>query len=478
MTLTIPSLLYAGIICLLFYNVRRGLRLPLLVVASFAYAWYLAPYAAVAVLVTSAAAWLLGLLEAAARKRENQKLTRILAGIGIGLCVLSLLVMKDLPLVRPSILDAHPILGGVLMPLGFSFYLFQVISYLADVATGKTEAVRSPWKVFLMLAWFPKFVSGPIERTEGFRQQIDRLDAVDVFSTVRWKYVLHYCLVGMFLKLVIADRFAMSVDTIFENYAGFSTVWLLIGAILYSFQIYADFAGYSYVAVGVSLAFGLQLSENFNLPYQAENITDFWRRWHISLSSFLRDYVYIPLGGNRKGPARKALNTMIVFLLCGAWHGAGLQFIVWGALHGLYSWLDGVLRGRNIRFLREGIIGRILTFMGVTFAWIFFRAKDLTSAIGYLRTFLTAGPRWHSFAAEAEVLNIDPIEGWIIGILILWVLFWEAFAGRKATCIPKLTAAWHYVPRYIFIFIVLFAILILGIYGGSFQGGNMIYMQF
>ena len=475
MTFDLVSFLYLAAATILFFNIREGLKIPFLAIVSLVYIFFLNAYAVGFVLCTAFLAWLGGLLTGYLSKYGHERIAKAFAVLFSVIAVASLVVFKYSPAL-PVGSTALP-LSRLVMPIGYSFYIFQVISYFMDIVDGKATADWNFMEVLLYLCWFPKFVSGPIERKDDFARQMGNVQHIRFLDTARWEKIIGYILVGCFYKLVIADRLGVYVDAIFSRYKEFSTTWLIIGAILYSFQIYCDFAGYSYAAIGISLVFGIELTQNFMIPYCSSNIAEFWRRWHRSLSSWLRDYLYIPLGGNRKGTIRKILNTFIVFIACGLWHGIGSGFLVWGVLHGAFTAIDGILRDRHIQFLREGIPGRILTFLSVTFAWIFFRAADANVAFQYLRTMLTAGLHFHSFSTEFDSIGLDVIEIVIIILLFALLFFAEQSAIRKKCPVPEILHGRHYMLRYFTVFVLLSMLVILGMYGPSYDS-SMIYMQF
>ena len=285
----------------------------------------------------------------------------------------------------------------LVVPVGISFYIFQVVSYIIDVYRGTKTAERHLGLFALYVAFFPKLLSGPIERAKQFLSQLheshqwDWGQATNGFKLMVW---------GLFKKVVVADRIAVFVDIVFSNPDSHGGPSLALAMVLYSFQIYCDFSGYTDVAIGISQVFGFKLMDNFDRPYSARSIAEFWRRWHISFSTWLRDYLYIPLGGNRVGPGRLYINLMIVFLVCGLWHGANWTFIGWGLIHGLYLIVG--LTSRDIRSKIAHALGldRIpafhrglqvfTTFILVSLAWVFFRADSLYDAV-YVVTHLHTG---------------------------------------------------------------------------------------
>jgi len=279
---------------------------------------------------------------------------------------------------------------GLFAAVGVSFYTLQEIAYLADIYYGKERAEKNLIKYALFIAFFPKLVSGPIERSSNLLRQIEELDTKSFeYNKVKSGFIL--MLWGYFQKSVIADSFAVYVDNVYGQWEGYSGMVILLATILFAFQLYADFAGYTNIAIGAAQVLGIELQENFRQPYLAVSIKDFWRRWHISLSSWLRDYIYIPLGGNRRGKINKYVNLMITFIVSGLWHGASFNYIAWGMLHGVYQiagdvWqkartrLTGILRSGSKGMLSV-VVSRIGVFIWVNLAWIFFRASGLKSAL-------------------------------------------------------------------------------------------------
>ncbi len=476
MTLTIPSLVYLAVVCLVFFNIREALKTRFLAAASVLYVFFLNRYAGAVVLSVSVLAWAWGCLIGRLIRQNFKKAAAAVTGISVAAMVISLALFKYVHVVSPAIGSVH--LSELIMPIGYSFYIFQVISYLVDICSGRAAPFRSWFDVLLFLCWFPKFVSGPIERKEEFGQQIKKAEKALFLDMGRWNTVIKYVLVGCFYKLVIADRVGKYVDHIFEHYDGFSSTWLIIGVFLYSVQIYCDFAGYSYAAIGISAAFDIRLTQNFMTPYFSPNITEFWRRWHRSLSSWLRDYVYIPLGGNRCGNVKKMINTLTVFVLCGMWHGSKFGFLVWGLLHGIYTALDGVLKSRDLQWIRKGIPGRLLTFLAVSFSWIFFRASSARGAVKYIRSIMTAGPGLRSFNAEMLSLNLNNTEISVIAALLIILFIIEITAYRNDCPVPEILGKKHYLVRYSAVLILVTAVIVLGMYGPTYDSSHMIYMQF
>jgi D-alanyl-lipoteichoic acid acyltransferase DltB (MBOAT superfamily) len=276
-----------------------------------------------------------------------------------------------------------------LLPIGLSFHTFQAMSYTIEVYRGNQKAERNFGIYSLYVMFYPQLVAGPIERPQNL---IHQFYEKHVWDTARVKSGLLQMMQGFFKKVVIADRLAMVVDPAYANLSNQSSLNLIIASIFYSFQIYCDFSGYSDIAIGASKVMGFQLMNNFNAPYTAKSIPDFWRRWHISLSTWFKDYVYFSLGGNRVSVPRWYINIMIVFILSGFWHGASWNFVIWGALHGIFQ-LIGLTLNRIFPSLaadqRKSAGGiwlyRLFTFLLVTIAWVFFRIPKFGDIQIYFR---------------------------------------------------------------------------------------------
>lgn len=264
-------------------------------------------------------------------------------------------------------------------PIGISFFTFQAVGYLFDVYYERIRAEHCWWDYMLFVSFFPQIMSGPISKAKDLLPQIKSARAFDAdmaLQGVKWFAW------GLFLKVVMADRLGLYVDKVFDNYEYQSGISCLTASVLYSFQIYGDFAGYSFMAMGVGRTLGFNLVNNFERPYLSTSITDFWRRWHISLSTWLKDYVYIPLGGSRCSKARNYWNIFVTFLVSGIWHGANWTYILWGVLHGLFQIVEKALgwqkcetRNKVVCLFRIGI-----TFTLVTFAWLIFRMPNIEDA--------------------------------------------------------------------------------------------------
>ena len=351
---------------------------------------------------------------------------------------------------------------NIILPIGISFYTFQTLSYSIDVYRRKMKPTKDIIAFFSFVSFFPQLVAGPIERATNLlpqfykKRNFDYLKAVDGLKQILW---------GLFKKVVIADNCAIIVNDIFANYASYSGSTLILGAIFFAFQIYGDFSGYSDIAIGTARLFGFNLMQNFAFPYFSRDIAEFWRRWHISLSTWFRDYLYIPLGGSRGSTNKKIRNIFIIFIVSGFWHGANWTFIIWGALNALYfipllllnrnrTNLNVAGEGKVLPSIRE-VVNILLTFSLTVFAWIFFRADSVTHALSFIK---------HLFAnLYVEIPNISGIGKshifiTCILILIFTTIEWIGREGQYA--IEKYSSKWNRGKRWGFYYLILLAILI------------------
>lgn len=281
----------------------------------------------------------------------------------------------------------------IALPLGISFYTFRILSYSIDIYKKNINSEYTLLDFAIYVSFFPIIISGPIARASDILPQINNLK----ITKDNFIYGARLFIIGLFLKIFIADHTAMFVNFFYENHSVFNTASSWIAATAYSLQIYADFAGYSSMAIGVAWMLGIQLNDNFNYPYLSVNVKEFWKKWHISLSTWIRDYIYIPLGGNKKGRLRTYINLCFTMTLCGLWHGAGLNFIFWGFLHGTYLIGHNLyVKNRNKKNMGSGS-GIFLTYFFVTIAWIFFRAETFQKALMIIKQLFIwqNGVSWH-----------------------------------------------------------------------------------
>jgi len=363
---------------------------------------------------------------------------------------------------------------NLILPIGLSFHTFQSMSYTIEVYRGKVNAERHPGIFALYVMFYPQLVAGPIERPYNLlpqfhrEQQFDYQRVTDGLKLMAW---------GFFKKLVIADRIADFVNPIYNHPTEYQGVALILATLMFAYQIYCDFSGYSDIAIGAAQVMGFRLMNNFNRPYSATSIADFWRRWHISLSSWFRDYLYIPLGGNRVPAWRHYFNLMVVFLISGLWHGANWTFVIWGGLHGLYllvaTWTQDV-RARIaqaiglVRFpTAQKILATSVTFLLVSFAWIFFRANSLGDAV-YIVTHLI--PPLNLATLSEIAFHLNRLKVALPAIFVLELVQLLQNRGSVREMLAK-QPAW---VRWAAYYALVMSILLLG----KFAEQKFIYFQF
>ncbi len=364
--------------------------------------------------------------------------------------------------------------GSLPIPAGLSFYTLEIIAYLSNVFHGREKAERNPVDYAVFVSFFPTIMSGPIERPDRL---IPQLKSANPLNTDDIYVGLRRIVSGIFRKMVIADQLALLTDEIFNHAQNYSGLSFALAALAFTVQIYCDFSGYSEIAIGSARLLGIRLGENFDLPYFSKSIKEFWRRWHISLSSWFRDYLYIPLGGSRHGLMRTCLNVMIVFLVSGLWHGAGWTFIFWGALHGLYQIVESLLHLDKDAGQAKGS-RTLLVFLLVTFAWIPFRANSLSDYGYILRNMLM--PNIETMKNEFHTLvsmGFDRI--WLAAMFVAMVLFLAQELYRKERR-DSLTDCQEVNPVCAIIFsaLLLAATLFFGVYGPMYSARDFIYYQF
>ncbi|MFD1016100.1 MBOAT family O-acyltransferase [Winogradskyella rapida] len=361
----------------------------------------------------------------------------------------------------------------IILPIGISFYTFQTMSYSIDIYKEKIKPTKDIIAFASFICFFPQLVAGPIERASNFLPQIQKRR---IFEYTKATDGLKQILWGLFKKMVIADNCAFFVNAIFEDYSNYSGSTLFFGAFLFSIQIYCDFSGYSDIAIGVSRLFGFNLKKNFAYPYFARNIAEFWRRWHISLTTWFKDYFYIPIGGSRGSKWMQLRNTFAIFMVIGLWHGAHWKFVVYGLINALH-FVPYIIRGKNTKYTsvvaenrlfpnRKELFGMFHTFLFLIFARIFFRADSLTHAIGYLKHLFSQSLfQWPQFSSNKQAL--------ILFVLILFSFGVEWFGRDKAHALENIFKTSKRTYRVMFYYAIVFLIFY---FNGEEQ--QFIYFQF
>ncbi len=372
----------------------------------------------------------------------------------------------------------------VLLPVGISFFTFQALGYTMDIYRGEIPAEKNFFRYALFVSFFPQLVAGPIERSKNLLEQLSNPKPFK-FDNLREGFLL--MIWGYFLKMVIADRVAIFVNTAYGDPAAYGGFFLIVATILFAVQIYCDFSGYSVIAMGAARILGIRLMENFNAPYLARPVPEFWRRWHVSLSSWFKDYLYIPLGGSRKGLIRKYGNLMVVFLVSGLWHGAAWTFVIWGALNGAYQVLGDLLK--PVRDLlvkvfclhRDSFGHRLLqtvsTFVLVDLSWVFFRAESFAATKEILRSMFCTFNPWILLDGSLFTCGLNEKNFRLMVFAILVLIFADLCKHRGIVIREKLMAQDLWFRWLVMIGAVLF-ILVFGVWGTGYDQASFIYFQF
>jgi len=477
---SLEFLLFLPLVLLLYwFGAKRNSRIQniLLVAASyFFYGWWDWRFLSL-IVISSVVDYTVGLTLGKTEKEQKRRwllFASVLVNIGF------LGFFKYFNFFAESFAEAftffgRPVEAGrlhIILPVGISFYTFQTLSYSIDVYRRKLNPSNDPVAFFAFVSFFPQLVAGPIERATNLLPQFTRRRTVtydqlaDGFRQILW---------GFFKKVVIADNCARIVNDIFSNYSEYSGSTLLLGAVLFAFQIYSDFSGYSDIAIGTGRLFGFKLVRNFAFPYFSRDIAEFWRRWHISLSSWFRDYVYIPLGGSRGSLGNKIRNILIIFIVSGFWHGANWTFIIWGALHALYfiplmllkknrQHTNQVAENTILPNFRE-VFQMLLTFGLTTLAWVFFRAENLPHAYAYLQGMFSN-----------TLFRVPEILPWELLVLIALLVLAEWIQRKKHHALEFYPSRRNYrVLRWSLYTGLLLMIYFLGDYSTEYE---FIYFQF
>lgn len=490
---SLSFLIFFPIVVLAYYLIPGKYRYLWLLAASYYFYMSWNPKYAVLIGISTAVTFLSGLfLERAKTKREKKLLVAVSFLINIGILVgfkYFDFLLGNLNLILGQFhLRTVEKPFDVILPVGISFYTFQALSYTVDVYRGEIGAEKNLFRYALFVSFFPQLVAGPIERSGNLLSQIQTIPLKQRFEYEKVTGGLTLMLWGFFQKMVIADRIAIVVDRIFAEYYLYQSTALLAGAVGFAIQIYCDFASYSTIAIGAAQVMGFTLMENFNTPYFASGIQDFWRRWHISLSTWFRDYLYIPLGGSRCSKWRHYANIMITFMVSGLWHGASWSFAAWGAIHGFYQVAGAELaplkRKWNERFHVKTKsfsyhLGQILvTFVLTDIAWVFFRADSIRAAVKYLVRMVTRidwwslmDGSWYSWGMDRQETHV-----FLFGLLALFLA--DLIRYQKKQRIDAFLQEQCLWFRWLVLLLLLFATLIFGVYGIDVTQIQFLYFQF
>ena len=451
---SLEFIFFLPIVFALYWLLRNHLKLQNLfvVLASYVfYGWWDWRFL-ILIAITSFCSWGSGLLIDKSQESRAKSKFWLIANIVLNLGILATFKYYDFFVSEFGALfgiNTDSLLLRIILPVGISFYTFQALSYSIDVYRGNIKPTKDIIAFFAFISFFPQLVAGPIERATNLlpqflqKRSFNYEQGVDGMRQILW---------GLFKKIVVADNCAIYVDQVWATYDTQSGSTLLLAAILFTFQIYGDFSGYSDIAIGTAKLFGIKLMRNFNNPYFSRDIAEFWRRWHISLTTWFRDYVYIPMGGNRQGLSRAVFNTHIVFLICGLWHGANWTYLVWG-LYNVLLFLPLILLGKSKRykdapFVRKQFPQMLITFVLVTIGWIIFRAPSLSDAWGYVCAMT-------NMSGAAPSLPLTQWIGIIFGLLTMIAFEWSYRNSEQAPIPHKwriyyllIAAIWWYAPSF------------------------------
>ena len=477
-------LIFYPTLLLFYFLLPQRARLPLLLAASYFFYMYYQPSLIFLILATTAISWLASL---GIEKSRSRAVRRLLLALTLVVCLGTLFFYKYFDFLMESVCtvlglfgaDASPIVLSLVLPVGISFYTFQTLSYVIDVYRGDIKAERHFGWYALFVSFFPQLVAGPIERPDNLLPQLKadhKLEADNAFVG------LQKMAIGFFKKIVVADLIAEFVNAVYNSPETATGLGIVIASVLFSVQIYCDFSGYTDIAIGCARIMGIRLMQNFDRPYRARSIKEFWARWHISLSTWFRDYLYIPLGGNRCSKARHYFNLFVVFFVSGLWHGASWTFVIWGCLHGIYQIVGMLTKKPRLALhkalhIKEDSLFLILwqrfwTFVLVCFSWIFFRANstgDLMTLLGNL----TKG--WNLEAMKGTISSMGiTLTGVLVTLLSIVILSMLDALCSDTKLYENGTASRQYTVTWIALAVAAAWCLLLSVGGAS----AFIYFQF
>lgn len=496
---SVDFLVFFPIVVLIYFLIPHRIKYLWLLCASYYFYMSWNPGYALLMLASTIVTWGGGLLISALEQKTGRNAEKAKKWCLAGCIVLNLGILFFFKYYVFTALSIEKIFAffhisvkipvfDVLLPVGISFYTFQALGYVIDVFRGEIEAEKNFLRYALFVSFFPQLVAGPIERSKNLMRQIYE---PHTFDAERVKDGLLLMGWGFFQKVVIADRIAVLVTDVYSRFPEYSGLQILLATVLFAFQIYCDFGGYSDIAVGAARVMGFTLTKNFKNPYCATSVSEFWRNWHISLTTWFRDYIYIPLGGSRCSKLKKYRNILLTFTVSGIWHGAGLSFVVWGALNGLYQVVGDLTRPLRIGLQEKlhirtdcgsyRLLQRMVTFLFVDFTWLFFRADSITYAIQMLRHSITHID-FLSFFDSGTLLGINTMalseKNFFVMLLSLTLLIWVDYRKKAGMDFKGVLAGQNIWFRWLVYYGLIFTILILGIYGPEYDASAFIYFQF
>ncbi|MBR6328350.1 MAG: MBOAT family protein [Lachnospiraceae bacterium] len=487
---SIPFLIFFPIVVLLYFVIPQKYRWVWLLISS--YYFYMSWNAVYGLLLffSTLITWISGRLSKHYENNEKMKKRVLVLTIVVNLGLLGYFKYFSFMLNTVNSLLSRINSGlsvpvpDILLPVGISFFTFQALGYAIDVYRGKVESEKNFFRYALFVSFFPQLVAGPIERSESLLKQMKTPTRFS-YDNLRSGFLM--MLGGYFLKLVMADNLAVVVDAVYGDIHRYPGGYLALATVMFAFQIYGDFGGYSLIARGAARIMGFELMDNFESPYMSRSVGEFWRRWHASLGKWFRDYLYIPLGGSRKGTLRKYINVMIVFLLSGLWHGAAWHFVVWGGLNGLFQVIESAAKPGAEKLasrfkIRTGtdsfqILKGFFTFAAVDFAWLFFRADSLRGALDIIKSMVSYSNYWIIFTPE--ILKTGPDEKqFAVMLLAVFAVLVADYRKIKGFDICKWVMNQQFWFRTLVYITLLCAILLFGAWGGGYSAAGFIYFRF
>lgn len=464
---SLSFILFFLIVFIIYYILDNKYRYIVLLIASYVFYAFAGFKYIFLLLIITLISYLFGSLIS---KTSDEKKKKMLLLIFIIINIICLIYFKYLGFfvnVFNRIFFSTFSIENIVVPLGISFYVLQAITYPVDVYRGHVDVEKNFLRFALFVSFFPQILSGPIEKSKKMLPQF-REDHYFNYRNVFNGFII--MLYGFFQKIVVADLLAYGVNNVFDNLKDYNGIPLIIAVFLYSFQIYFDFCSYSNIARGCAKVFGFDLTNNFNNPYFADSIKNFWGRWHISLSSWFKEYLYFPLGGNKKGNVRTYFNIVIVFLISGLWHGANYTYIIWGLLHGLYQVIERVINKRS----RYKIINVIVTYLLVVFAWIFFRANCIGD-VGYIIINIF---KVNFIDLKTQILSIgfDTYDLKLLLISMVFIFIVDLIKEKKNILNVIYNSSSFF--KVAVVLVLAFWIIIFGHYGPGYDNSQFIYLGY
>lgn len=492
---SLQFLIFFPIVLLIYFFVPGKVRHVWLLVASYFFYMCWNPRYVLLLFLATVVTYGSGLLLQHWQEKPQKRKMVVAASVSLNFGILFLFKYLDFLMHNINVLlsrihivvpDKH---FSLLLPVGISFYIFQAVGYTVDVYRGTIKAEHNFFRYALFVSFFPQLVAGPIERSGNLLDQLRGMANIKLWDSQRIQKGALKMLYGYILKMVLADRAALFVNTVFdaETFGKYQGISIFLAAMLFSVQIYCDFGGYTYIAMGASQIMGIRLINNFDAPYFALSFKDFWNRWHISLSTWFRDYLYFPLGGSRKGSLRKYINILIVFCVSGLWHGAAWHYVAWGALHGICRVAGEVTTGIRERLwkrckMKTNVFSfrlwrRLSVFSAVSVIWIFFRAEAVSQAFILIRNMFSVWNPWVLFDGSLMTMGLDG-KDWNILIIVMILLFVVDLLRMRKVSIPQLYIQQNLPFRWIIMMAGICTVLVFGVYGAEYNAAQFIYFQF